>query len=206
MRDMPVNPDLSAARSGLRLRAVTRPRTAAWRAARRDRPAAASVSWVPSSTRRPWSITRMRSHASTVASRCAITIVVRPAIKPLERLSPRSRSRHRATRLPRRATAAVPRAGSRAIAMRWRWPPDKRARRARRSMVSNPSRQARDELGRARRARQPRRSRRSLASGRPKRMLSVMLLREDRDVLRHQRRCASAARADRPGRCARRRR
>src|SRR3954454_10087280 len=39
--------------------------------------AATSEAWVPCSTILPWSITMMRSQDNTVASRCAITSVVR---------------------------------------------------------------------------------------------------------------------------------
>ena len=54
---------------------------AAWRAARRARRRRRGCACVPSSTMRPASITRMRSQESTVASRCAITSVVRSAIR-----------------------------------------------------------------------------------------------------------------------------
>ena len=81
---------------------------------------------------------------------------------------------------------------ARAMAMRWRWPPDSVTPRSP-TCVSIALRQAVDELGRRAPARRRARSSASLASGRPKRMLSRDRGGEDRGVLRHQRDVRGAA-------------
>ena len=79
-----------------RRRQGTCARTASRTARRRARRAASSSAWVPRSTMRPSSSTRIWSAAWIVDSRWAITIDVRPASAVAERLldqQPRSRSR-----------------------------------------------------------------------------------------------------------------
>ena len=83
------------------------------------------VSCVPSSTMRPWSSTRMRSQDSTVASRCAMTSVVRPVISRVSAVCTSvSLSASSEEVASSSSSSGASRRIARAIAMRWRWPPD----------------------------------------------------------------------------------
>ena len=109
---------------------------------------------------------------------------------------PASRSRRRARRSPRRAAGAVRCAGSaRAMAMRWRWPPDSVTPRSP-TGVSNPCGRRPMNSG-ACASSAARSTSASLASGRPKRMLSAIDAAKIDGILRHQRDALAQARADR---------
>ena len=80
---------------------------------------------MPCSTMRPWSITRMRSQDSTVASRCAITSVVRWRINSSSAVCTSvSDSASSDEVASSSSNSGASRRIARAIAMRWRWPPD----------------------------------------------------------------------------------
>ena len=99
--------------------------TAASPAARRGRRRRPGSSCVPSSTMRPWSITRMRSQDSTVASRCAMTSVVRSSISCASAACTSvSLSASSDEVASSSSSSGASRRIARAMAMRWRWPPE----------------------------------------------------------------------------------
>ena len=84
-----------------------------------------SRSWVPSATTRPSSSSTTRSASAIVAGRWAMTIVVRPRITSVRasRISCSlvgSTERVASSRISTRGSARI----ARAMAMRWRWPPE----------------------------------------------------------------------------------
>ncbi len=86
---------------------------------------AISAACVPSSTTCPWSSTRMRSAPITLDSRCASTSVVRPRVSRSSACwisASFSASTDDSASSSSRIGAS--RSSARAIAMRWRWPPD----------------------------------------------------------------------------------
>ena len=87
--------------------------------------ASSSSAWVPVSTIRPAAMTTMRLARSMVESRCATTSVVRPAISAS---SPcwtfLSLSVSSALVASSRIRIGAFLSSARAIATRWRWPPD----------------------------------------------------------------------------------
>ena len=103
----------------------------------------------PAATMRPSSITTMRSalqHGGEAVGDDQGGAACDEALQRL--LHQRARIRHRARRSPRPAAGSRGlRSMARAIAMRWRWPPDRRTPFSPRK-VSKPSRQALDEFGR----------------------------------------------------------
>src|SRR2546421_12655848 len=88
---------------------------------------------------RPCSITRIRSQDSTVARRCAITSVVRWRINSSSAVcTSASLAASSAEVASSRSNNGASRRIARAIAMRWRWPPDSFTPRSP-SCASNPS-------------------------------------------------------------------
>ena len=111
-------------RRGPRFRACAA-RTAGGRAGRKACRARAALSWRPSSTMRPSSRTAILSAPSTVDSRWAMTIVVRPSIsrsKASWTWCSDSESSDEVASSSRMMGAS--RSMARAMAMRWRWPPE----------------------------------------------------------------------------------
>ena len=80
----------------------------------------------PVSTTRPWSSTRMRSAPITLDSRCASTSVVRPcASRSSACWITASFSASTEDSASSRIRIGESRSSARAIASRWRWPPDR---------------------------------------------------------------------------------
>jgi hypothetical protein len=127
---------------------------AGWPAAHKARPRG-SVRRAAHFDDAPASITTMRSAWRTVARRCAITSVVR-LHQALQRIlhQPLAFGIQRAGGLVEQQDRRIAQM-ARAMAMRWRWPPDRRAPFSPRN-VSSPSGNSRRKLRHWRRGRRPR--------------------------------------------------
>ena len=116
------------------------PRPAPPSAGDRGRRARISSAWRPLSTTRPWSSTRMRSAPITLDRRCARISVVRPcASRSSACWITASFSASTEDSASSRTRIGESRSNARAIARRWRWPPDSSTPRSPIDRVGSPA-------------------------------------------------------------------